>query len=308
MPTSTSTLGWTLANLGPAPTALTFPSSCTTIDYEVASTDYPEVAYWYNYCNPDYFAAYGSTECYAQPTDTAIGSSYSTNGHIIPFYSPGPSCPSGYKTVGAIAHQTGSGQAPISTSGIFNEDPYERFESPFPYGFGIQDTFAALLDPGETVIACCPESMTVGPLGGCYSALPDITPSTGCFYEYSTASSDETAEITTTTFPLNGTMTSGSILISPTVRSGDYIVTTTTFDDEDRETMMAVTMDGPYYFVHKPTDLTNKASETGSAGEETGTNAAVAVRLGQGSWGQIGGIVGVLGVSVLAGMALVLPW
>jgi hypothetical protein len=59
------------------------------------------------------------------------------------------------------------------------------------------------------------------------------------------------------------------------------------------------------------TDETDSGSGSEES-EETGTDdAAIAPRYGAGkgsSWGQIGGIGRVLAVSVLAGMAMVLPW
>ena len=152
--------------------------------------------------------------------------------------------------------------------------------------------------------------MTVGPNGGCYSLLSDISISTGCAFEYPPPSYD--APSTSTTFPLSGTITTGTL--APVVTSWpDPTIEVTTFEESERESLIAVSMRGPIYIVHMPSDLSegDGASETGdSGGEETGTNAAVSVRPGlvARSWGQIGGVAGVLGVSVLAGMALVLPW
>ncbi|KAL4954396.1 hypothetical protein BDW69DRAFT_163194 [Aspergillus filifer] len=238
------------------------------------------------------------------------------------YYSPGPSCPSEWKTVGAIAHQTPSASSdleldsPISSSGIFTIDSlaksYETFKDR-PYIFRAQDAWAALLDPGETLVACCPSTMTTGPNGGCYSLLPSISITTGCAFLYPPLSLD--APTTTTTFPLNGTTTAG-VLNPPVTSLPEPTVSTTTFEQSERESLVAVSIRGPVFVVHMPSDLSDDVagSETGSdggeGGGETGTNAASPLRLGgvQRPWGRLAGVVGVLGVSVLAGMALVMPW
>ncbi|KAL4795801.1 hypothetical protein BDV19DRAFT_362114 [Aspergillus venezuelensis] len=325
MPTATATLGWTLANLGPAPTTYTFPSSCTESKYNIAYSEYPDGGAWDNKCDSN---TWTRTECFARPTDSALAEEYITNPFMQGYYSPGPSCPKAWKTVGVLAHQT---QAPdagsesdsdsdslISSSGIFTIDPNAESSEIFtdgPYIFRAPDAWAALLDEGETLVACCPSTMTVGADGGCYSLLPDISISTGCAFAYPPLSFNE--PITSTTFPLNGTTTTGSLNV-PVTSLPEPTVETTTFEESERESLVAVSVRGPVYFVHMPSDLSEDEAnpgETGSSGdgeggEETGTNAAVPLQIagGKGPWRHIGGIAGVLGVSILAGVGLVLPW
>lgn len=92
----------------------------------------------------------------------------------------------------------------------------------------------------------------------------------------------------------------------------------TTFSSTDH--LLVLSQMGPIYIVHQPSDLegTTSASATGGSdqdstnneAESTGTNAASTLRVGhpQSGWGQISGLAGVLILSLLSGMALVLPW
>ncbi len=150
MPTATSTIGWTLANAGSAPATYSVPPSCTESSYQIAPTTsaYPM---WANQCSTA-----SNAECGVSPTDSALAKEAASNYNILPFYSPGPSCPSGWKTVGAIARPS---QGPVTSSGLFTVDNYDRYEAideGFPYVYQARDAFGALLDPEETVVACCP--------------------------------------------------------------------------------------------------------------------------------------------------------
>lgn len=152
MPTATSTIGWTLANAGPGPATHSVPTWCTESSYQIATATsaYPA---WDNQCS----TTVGNAECGVRPTDSALAKEATSNWHILPFYSPGPSCPSGWKTVGAIARPS---EGPVTSSGLFKVDDYDRYEAideGFAYDYQPRDVFGALLDPEETVIACCPK-------------------------------------------------------------------------------------------------------------------------------------------------------
>ncbi|KAL4930997.1 uncharacterized protein BDV17DRAFT_257940 [Aspergillus undulatus] len=291
MPTATSTVGWTLANLGPAPATFSLAPSCTESSYLIAYTGFPDSPLYGDRCEsvPD--------DCYPTPTDSALAEAYESGLYVAPYYSPGPECPSDWKTVGAIAHPT---DAAVTSSGVFTINTYQPdLDNDFSYIFGYQDAFGALLDPGETLIACCPSSMTVGEIGGCHSALPSQTISTACAYKGALADVD----YYTTTLPFNGTTITGEARIPPTSYP-EITSTMTTFNGNEASSYIAISSLGPFYFIHQPSDLENQASETGT----NPTNAAPALRMDHGSFGQMKGVMVVFAVSVLAGMALVLPW
>ncbi|KAL4879896.1 hypothetical protein BJY04DRAFT_192639 [Aspergillus karnatakaensis] len=330
MPSATTTLGWTLANWGPGPTVYEAAASCTQSAIYYAQED-----------NPEYFLAYESClptttlDCYPEPTDEALLEDYYENWRIVPYWSPGPECPSGWTVVGEAAR---SGDAAPTSSGIFTQN---QLTGGWLGGslqdildanvFGSQDALGALLEPNETAIACCPSSMTVGDNGACYSTISDHTISTACYEFYSNP--DDNYDFVSTTFVVDGETLTGTVLV-PTW-SGRLTPTsskTSTLNDMETSHLVAATTLGPIYYVHKPGDTSDNntdnnnddnnssssdsdstssgsdSSETGSSSEDTPENAAAGVRPGYEGWCQLTGVAGVLVVSLLAGMALVVPW
>lgn len=151
MPSATSTIGWTLANAGSVPATYSLAASCTESSFQIATTTY-ENPVWANQCSDTAWNA----ECGITPTDSALAKAMTSNWYVIPYYSPGPSCPAGWKTVGAIARPY---QGPVTSSGLLKADDYYDYadvEAGLPYAYRLRDVFGALLDPEETVIACCP--------------------------------------------------------------------------------------------------------------------------------------------------------
>jgi hypothetical protein len=122
---------------------------------------------------------------------------------------------------------------------------------------------------------------------GCYSVLPDYTPTKACKYDYDYGSATEyfTLPMTTET-GLHGT---------PTATHYALTVTTET-DSESLSTLTAVTYMAMVNLVHRPSDLQAAATSTATA---SATNAAARV----GSKASQKGVNLSIGVSALA-MAL----
>ncbi|RDW63207.1 uncharacterized protein DSM5745_10318 [Aspergillus mulundensis] len=307
MPTATSTIGWTLANVGPAPTTYSPAPSCTAGNTLIVGWDNPYESQWGINCNsvPD--------NCWPTPTASSLIDDIKTNEYIVPFYSPGLSCPSGWQAIGQIAHPTATDEL-VTSSGIYSVSQYPDFSSgDLIKVYNPEDAFGALLDPGETMFACCPSSFyTESYRTGCFSPLPS-TPSTGCSTEYATRD----VEVVTTPFLLNGTTTTAQLLLPMSTPPSSTLLPTT-FSDVDEMDVYVLSSMGHIYLVHRPSDRDSQASASGTAAptdasgsdaEATGTNAASALRAGEKfSWGQVTGVVGVLTLSLLAGMGLVLPW
>ncbi|KAL3440405.1 hypothetical protein BJX65DRAFT_290501 [Aspergillus insuetus] len=181
------------------------------------------------------------------------------------------------------------------------------------------DALGAILEVGETAVACCPSTMTLGPSGGCYSELPSPTTpiSTACAPEYHS----QVLSTTTTTYVIGGTTTSGEFYFpeSPIAQVKALVMETLSADELSEYNL--ITVQAPVYFV-RPSNWVGEveADSTDGPGSGSGSeepaetrtdNAAVAARYAAGkgsSWAQINGVGGVLGVSVLVGMAMVLPW
>jgi hypothetical protein len=153
MPSATTTLGWTLANWGPGPTVFEASASCTQSALYYADRDSPELVLALESCLPT-----TTLDCYPEPTETTLIDDYYENWRNIPYWSPGPDCPSGWESVGEAARSGSS--APVS-SGIFtvynrDTDWLDDLDDDDPIAFGYQDAIGALLAPSETAIACCP--------------------------------------------------------------------------------------------------------------------------------------------------------
>ncbi|KAL2834032.1 hypothetical protein BJY01DRAFT_259710 [Aspergillus pseudoustus] len=297
MPTATATLSWTITNWGPLTTSWSLPSACSSRVY-IFPTASPSFG---NYADCDN----GLFTCYPSPTDSDAPSALSearntpTLGfQAAPVYSPAPSCPSGWKTVGAVGRE-GQG-ASVSRSGWFtlpyDEDVDEEGINIPEVGF--QDVLASLLDPSETAVMCCPSSMTVGENGGCQSSLSDYTISTACRTHYSPNSIDD---------------------VLTSIGAGQISWTTdkTTFPASDIPSLTAQAVVDPLVLLHKPTDLAGGDNDDDDEQEENDhvegegedpseTNAAAALRAGDGFFGIGGRVVASAFASILAGAAMVL--
>ncbi|KAI9367632.1 hypothetical protein BJX61DRAFT_551223 [Aspergillus egyptiacus] len=344
MPTATATLGWTLQNWGPVPATFTHAttSSCnpSTAIY-IADTDVPSAPFWRETCR----TTTTPNPCWPTPTDADLASTAATNPFARGYWS-GNECPDDWTSIGQAAYPT---NGPVTSSGYFREkqwwdDDFIDWDD-FPvwddlddifdhdhdrddddpdrddyFLFGFKDALGALLDRGETAVACCPRTMTPGANGYCYTTLPSHTVTTACFptnYPLITPS------LVSTTYILDGATHTGRLWV-PAANTRNFLpghASTTTFSPRQTDELVAVSILPPVYVVHREGDdsqVGSGSSSNSNAGSGSGngdpTNAAGRVRVGLAgdgdgmAWGHVRALVGVLGMSVLAGMALVLPW
>ncbi|KAL4779842.1 hypothetical protein BJX76DRAFT_361393 [Aspergillus varians] len=313
MPNATTTLGWTVANWGSAPSAWPSASSCTASnDVFFADEDMPSVPLILESCPTDTI-----DDCWPTPTSSDLVNNYLANRRNVPYWSPGVQCPSGWESVGA-ASRPSSGS--ITTTGIFTIGaiPTNRWDDDDPFALESQGALAAVLDPSETAIGCCPRSMSVAPNGFCYSTLPSHSISTACYGPYTEQDLD--LQVVSTTFVLWGVTRTGRV-VAPTVTipRTPASTTTTTLNSDQIDDLVAATFTAPVYLVHRASDRNNSSdsndtstSDGGSGSDSDASNETnAASRLGVGessSWAQVKGMAGVLALSMLAGMALVAPW
>ncbi|KAL4998642.1 hypothetical protein BDV10DRAFT_185028 [Aspergillus recurvatus] len=196
------------------------------------------------------------------------------------------------EAIGSIAHPRETGE-PVTSSGIFKVREYGDYS----HGSLVYGSFS-----------------TVSFHPGCFSAVPH-TPSTGCTTEYPPREVD----IPTTPVTLNGTTTTVQLLMPMTTVPSTTLVETAF---RGTEHLIVMSQMGPIYLVRQPSDVESKTSApatsvsdqdtTNTDAEGTSTNAASALRMdqseSQSAWGQLVGIASTLTLSVLVGMALVLPW
>ncbi|KAL2862281.1 uncharacterized protein BJX67DRAFT_385776 [Aspergillus lucknowensis] len=303
MPSVSTAFEWTFTNWGPLTTPYSLPDTCTS-RVAIANSEVPSVVAWWNPCEDQPWS------CFPTPTASdAIDDIVSSNetpglGRLGPYFSPAPSCPSGWETVAAAA-RTGDPEAPLSTSGwIATRSIGDESEPDAPRFHDLIEALAGSLDPSETVIMCCPSSMTVFANANCYSALPSYTPSTACRSYFVPT---DIATVTTGYVGLDGeTTTSGILMLTPTTPADTW---RTTFAASETADFVAYTEALALLLLHQPTDLeggTDDGSDHGSdeADDPSETNSAGRLAVGgvAGLWGVVGGVI----ASVLAGASLVL--
>ncbi|KAL3464552.1 hypothetical protein BJX64DRAFT_298361 [Aspergillus heterothallicus] len=332
MPSATATLGWTVANWGSVPAAYTFNSSCTaSTDLYIVPTNQPSIPFWQEIC-PSPTPVSAIDTCWPTPTDSDLASAAATNRYHGAYWSPGVNCPSGWTSVGQAAHPT---NGPVTSSGVFTIQPRwggddDDFDwdhdddNDYDYDdddddddddlvvFGFQDALGALLESGETAVACCPRPMSVGWNGLCYETLPRHTVTTACVARYPPVPPRPVS----TTYVVDGTTHTGRVFVPATATQPALptATSTTTFRSQQTDDLVAASLMTPIYVVHR-----ERSTQSGGADESgTGTgnsdpdetNAAWRVHgePGMAHWGQVKVMAGVVGASVLAGMLFVLPW
>ncbi|KAL4923540.1 uncharacterized protein BDV17DRAFT_235173 [Aspergillus undulatus] len=314
MPSSSSTLGWTFANWGSAPTAWPTPNCTPEPVIYFADDDDRDEPDLYESCPPTTLP-----ECWPEPTNTNLIDDFLGDQRNIPYYSPGVNCPSGWEAVGTASR---SGDRDASSTGIFTVNilPTTGFDwlDDDIRAFGHHDALGALLDPDETAIACCPSSMTVGDNGICYSTLSNHPISTACFADY--VGLDWNVDLTSTTFVWHGTTRTGVIPTTTIPRTPTH-TTTRTIEADETSDLVAATQMGPIYLVHRPgdedennnnnnndnSDSNSNSSSSSDSENADETGAASRLYLGQTTdWAQVKTMAGVLGLSLVAGMGLVI--
>jgi hypothetical protein len=154
MPTATEFFGFSAHDLGPLTTTYTAPSSCSTgTDHHVfVNASDPVRAFGAPTCG---LKTYG--DCI--PSGSSWDSVYRQTTEFVQgqylYYSPGIACPSGWRTVGTLAHDVDD---KASASGALATPNWDELNSlvgglnplhPTEFWLGV-------LEPSETLAFCCP--------------------------------------------------------------------------------------------------------------------------------------------------------
>ncbi|KAJ5971468.1 uncharacterized protein N7479_001386 [Penicillium vulpinum] len=259
MPSITITDGYTFNNWGPLTTTFTAPASCATFNDYIIRSKEPIVL--------SQFAAQCSTIGYYHDCIPTGTTSLPTSQSIDPYtmydqayYSPGLHCPSGWKTVGVAARD---GDKSVSSSGVLSvASPTETITGTvdIPKQLNPVTLLGKVLDPSETLVICCPSSMTADlDVGGCYSTASAYKPSIGCAANLPISDFGTS----TKTHVVNGT-TSTELLLSLT-SSHPMTAVTTTFAASDVNDYIALSVLPMIPLVHHQSDLKD-LNETGTSG------------------------------------------
>ncbi|KAJ5971921.1 uncharacterized protein N7479_001839 [Penicillium vulpinum] len=304
MPSITISDGYTFNNWGPVTTTFTAPASCATAgDILIqVNTSFPVADYWAQ-CSTD--SGHGCIPTGTVSPPITLDSNPSAI-YDYPYYSPGLYCPSGWATVGVAARD---GDRSPSLSGILSVssttkdsrlyDDYATWKSP-------ATMLPELLDPSETLVMCCPSSMTAIIGFGCYSTVSDYAVTTGCLRILD----ESNIGTSTKTYAVNGT-TSTDLLVIMTASYPDT-TETTTFDPSELDRLVALSVMPILPLVHHQSDIKTtgtsgaaftKATSTSTLAATSNSAARVAPKVN--SWDGLGGVLGVSLAAIVLGAAMI---
>ncbi|KAJ5414062.1 hypothetical protein N7509_000689 [Penicillium cosmopolitanum] len=244
MPSASTISGYTYENWGPVTTTFTPPASCATASnkIEVGPSDSSRPIFRYGLqCE-----TVGGWECYPSATieTTTTPDTNPTQFFKAHYYSPGLYCPADWVTVG-VASWDGDGDKSLITSGVLA--PPTTAEIVQRDG----EVFLGILDKSETAVICCPRSYSADVQYGCWSTISDYKPSSACNWEIPKVDWLGSSSIKTT---INGTATTR--YLQTLAGTSPFIgPATTTFDAEDKKTLVGMAVNPMLTLIHKKADF-----------------------------------------------------
>jgi hypothetical protein len=167
MPTATEFWGYSAQNLGPLTTTYTAPSSCATATDRVVYANASDPVRWFGAptCGPmtfgDCLPSGSFWDSVRQQTTEFVQGQYA-------YYSPGIACPSGWRTVGTLAHD-GNNDGKASASGALATPKWGDIKGLQP--LHPTQFWLGILEPSETLAFCCPSDYQADAFGQCISTL-----------------------------------------------------------------------------------------------------------------------------------------
>ncbi|KAK8105099.1 hypothetical protein PG999_008458 [Apiospora kogelbergensis] len=277
MPSATTLSNLSFHNAGPLTTTYTAPASCASADpdHMMMGPRYLPGNFQYGVCATE------KGDCY--PSGSAIDALNAKDSlqadARLDYFSPGLHCPHGWTTVGAATKNaegviTSSGPAftfPSTTQTLeidrttstLHTTKTARLEDVSFFGYPARHALLGAMDRGETVIMCCPSSMTAHALNApCYEALPSAPVRTSVCYAHSAS---EYSQVYTQA-SLFGTTVS-AVELKPTATTGQFSVKTMSLPTESQAGLIAYTVMPMVALVHRASDATAAGDGTKTGGE-----------------------------------------
>ncbi|KAJ5975023.1 hypothetical protein N7481_008730 [Penicillium waksmanii] len=321
--------GWyTFSNLGPITTTFTPAPSCTAsgrmmLGYLVDDGNYLNLKYG---AEPTLRIKFDG--CTPSPSPTTTATPETTIHHLSEaqksafaaqyvdwvnrdfYYSPGLHCPSDWETIGLVARDASSS---LSSSGIYfattttttdTKDDYYYYRNDYEYPASV---LKGILEPKETMVACCPSGMTADKGGFCYSEIEGYKATVGYQvgvgnnYEYGSST-----EIFTLTRDSSSVLQTEYLLFetATTARTDTY---TETFDRAETSLYSAFSYAPVITMLHHESDL-KSATATATATSTATSNAAGRISARASVWDGFSYVVGISAVTAALGAAMILPW
>ncbi|KAJ5988346.1 hypothetical protein N7481_003556 [Penicillium waksmanii] len=230
MPSISLTEGYTFTNWGQLTTTFTAPASCTTAtgNYMIGlNTTAPVMEY----------AIQCSTLGYGDCIPSGTVSHFTTindNPKAVyneAYFSPGLYCPSGWTTKGIAIRDADKS---LSSSGVLSSGTRVSMPTFIPQWQNPATLLMDLLDPSETLVMCCPDSMTADLAVGCYSTVSDYKITEGCMREI------PATDVGTSTEIIISEESTSRQLINIITGTQPISVTTRTFSPSEASQLVAV--------------------------------------------------------------------
>ncbi|CAI7618160.1 unnamed protein product [Penicillium pancosmium] len=325
--------GWyTFSNFGPITTTFTPAPSCTAsgrmmLGYLVQNGNYLNLKYGaeptprmkFDGCTPSSSPTPTATpettiHHLSEEQKSAFAAQYVDWVNEGFYYSPGLHCPSDWETIGLVARDASSS---LSSSGIYvatttttvdTKDEYNYYMSDYEYPASV---LKGILEPKETMVACCPSGMAADKGGFCYSEIEGYKATVGYQvgvgrnYEY--GSSTETFTLTRD----GSTVLETEYLMYETATSDHTDTYTESFVRAERSLYSAFSYAPVITMLHHESDLksaTATATATATAAATTTSNAAGRITARASVWDGLSYVVGISAVTAALGAAMILPW
>ncbi|KAJ5739914.1 hypothetical protein N7533_012698 [Penicillium manginii] len=278
MPIASTLSGFTFENWGPVTTTFTPPSSCITASNKIEVGPRPSAThsgpnkpiYAYNLqCE-----TIGGWECYPSATVEASTTpdTNPTQFFRANYYSPGLYCPHDWVTVGLASWDGDADSTSLVTSGIF-----------------VPTTTAEIVPRGRRFWGFWERVRRL------LLVVRDYKPSSGCNWIVPKA---DHLGISTVKTIINGTSTT-RYLQTLAATSPFLGPTTTTFDAEEKKTLVGMAVNPMITLVHKKADF--------DAASPTSTNHAARLSPGSSSWGGLGSMLGISVAAMALGAVFLFP-
>ncbi|KAJ5387208.1 hypothetical protein N7509_009749 [Penicillium cosmopolitanum] len=264
MPSISITEGYTFTNWGPLTTTFTAPASCATAtgNYMIGLNTTAPVLEYAMQCST---AGYGDCIPSGTVSDFTTSNDNPKTIYDQAYLSPGLYCPSGWATKGIAVRDADKS---LSTSGVLSSVTRVSMPTFIPQWENPVTLFLDLLDPSETLVICCPDSMTADIAFGCYSTVSDYKITEGCMRDI------PATDLGTSTETIISEGSTSKQLINIITGTQPITVATRTFSPSEASRLVAVSVMPMLSLVHHQSDLPSAISSQTASPSSSATRVA----------------------------------
>ncbi|KAJ5670551.1 uncharacterized protein N7477_005914 [Penicillium maclennaniae] len=289
---------WTFENYGPVTTTFTPAPSCTATDRLSLAAIYGDITQvQYRVACPT-----STSDWDCLPPGTTTSATWFDEKKWIAsdgYYSPGLHCPLDWKTIGIAERDDET----LSTSGylVTPETEEPSWQQP-------ATLLASALEPSQTMVLCCPSSMTPDGLGQCTALVPSYKPTVGCDVY---VDNDYVWETLTWTHVYSGTTMTNTYPVNSFV-SASTSTSSTTFPVAAERFLTAVSFAPIITMIHHQSDMDaagitkHQVQANSTATGTTGSTGPLRLGLKASTWDGFGAVLGGSAVAMALGVVMII--